>query len=217
MGEKWGTNLGWWQGRLSWYEQSGNGSGIVDKQRRQRYCWERYSSSAGDRQRVRAIRKGFRGRFVIRCDELYRLACAVCMKRVGKESGCRTYANSATAQTRPNEAAELGIRSVQTYPALWLLLFLFVGVHCRHRLLRHSIREILSVRALGVVVYTCMRLYARLLQYAAWKKPPASSPNRTWAPIARRSNRKGEALRDSTPGQHGTWQTHVARQGKTDN
>jgi hypothetical protein len=40
------------------------------------------------------------------------------------------YADGATAQTRPNEAAKVGVRSIETYPTLWQLL-LFVGVYCR--------------------------------------------------------------------------------------
>ena len=184
----------------------------MDKQRRQRHCWERYSSSAGDRQRVHAIRKGFRKRFAIRSDVLFRLACAVCMNSE-KRKGCRTYADSATAQTRPNEATELGVRSVQTYPALWLLLFLFVGVRCRHRLLRHSIRETQSVSGVGrccVYVYV-LRLYARLLCVRA--PPAARAESDMGSDRPTESSERGK----HTPARDGTWHSHVARQGMTDN
>lgn len=67
---------------------------------------------------------------------------SVSMGGVGGEIACcRTYADGAAAQTRPNEAAEVGIGSVETDPTLWLVLFLFVGDHCRRGLLRHSHRN----------------------------------------------------------------------------
>ena len=122
------TNLGWWQGQQSWYEQSGNGSGIVDKQKRQRH-WQTYSSNAGGRRCARTIRK--------------RLA-----RGAHKEWEGLPYADGPTAQTRTNEAAKVGIRSIKTYPTLWLLLF--VGDRCRG-VMRHS-------RAADARICTCMRV-----------------------------------------------------------
>jgi hypothetical protein len=70
--------------------------------------------------------------YVLSVPKAMRAITVIWLARAGVKSGeGLPYADGATAQTRPNEAAEVGVRSIKTYPALWLLLVQFVGVHYR--------------------------------------------------------------------------------------